>query len=66
MTPQPSTRGGMYSLLEDIDMKAKVSTLARRLEEFEKRNQHEVPAVTEIPMPNKPCFICQSTEHLGE
>ena len=29
MRPQPSTRGGRYSLLEDMDMKAKVSTLAR-------------------------------------
>ena len=38
MRPQPSTRGGMYSLLEDMDMKAKVSTLARRLEELEMRN----------------------------
>ena len=47
-------------------MKAKVSTLTRRLEELEMRNPHEVQAVTEIPMPNKPCFICQSTEHLGE
>ena len=56
----------MYSLLKDIDMKPKASTLARRLEELEMRNQHEVQAVTEIPMPNKPCFICQSTEHLGE
>ena len=35
MRPQPSTRGGMYSLPEDLDMKAKVSTLARRLEELE-------------------------------
>ena len=65
MKPQPSTRGGMYSLPEDMNMKAKVSTLARRLEELEMRNQHEVKAVTEIPMPNKPCFICQSTEYLG-
>ena len=32
--PQPSTRGGMYSLLEDLDMKAKLSTLTRRLEEL--------------------------------
>ena len=47
-------------------MKAKVSTLARRLEELEMRNQHEVQVVTEIPVPNKPCFIFQSTEHLGE
>ena len=30
------------------------------------RNQHEVQAVTEIPVPNKLCFICQSIEHLGE
>ena len=47
-------------------MKAKVSTLARRLEELEMRNQHEVQVVTEIPVLNKPCFIFQSTEHLGE
>ena len=66
MRPQPSKRGGMYSLLEDMDMKAKVSTLARRLEELEMRNQHEVQAVTEIAMPNKPCFIFQSTDHLGK
>ena len=66
MRPQPSTRGGMNSLPEDMDMKAKVSTLARRLEELEMRNQHEVQVVTEIPVPNKPCFIFQSTEHLGE
>ena len=42
MRPQPSIRGGMYSLLEDMDMKAKVSTLTRRLEELEMRNPHEV------------------------
>ena len=66
MRPQSSTRGVMYSLPEDMDMKAKVSTLTRRLEELEKRNPHEVQAVTEIPMPNKPCFICQSTKHIGE
>ena len=38
MRPQPNTRGGMYSLPEDLDMKAKVSTLARRLEELGMRN----------------------------
>ena len=26
MRPQPNTRGGMYSILEDMGMKAKVST----------------------------------------
>ena len=50
MRPQPSIRGGMYSLLEDLDMKAKVSTLARRLEELEGRRLHEVKAVTEVPV----------------
>ena len=66
MRPQSSTMGGMYSLPEDMDMKAKVSTLARRLEELEMRDSHELQVVTEIPMPTKPCFTCQSTEHLGE
>ena len=30
------------------------------------RNHQELQAVAETPFPNKPCFICQSTEHLGE
>ena len=47
-------------------MKAKLSTLARRLEELEMRNQHEVRAVAEAPVPNQPCFIFQSTDHQGE
>ena len=58
MRPQPNIRGGVYSLLEDMGMKAKVSTLTSMLKELEMRNPHEVQAVTEIPMPNKPCFIC--------
>ena len=66
MRPQSSTRGGMYSLMEDMDMKAIVGTLARRLQELEMRKLHEVHAVTEIPVPNKAYFIFQSTEHLGE
>ena len=44
MRPQSSTRGGMYSLPENMDMKGKVSTLARRLEKLEMRNQHEMQA----------------------
>ena len=62
MRPQSSTRGGMYSLPKDMDMKAKVSTLTGRLEELEMKNPHEVQAVTKISMPNKSCF----TKHLGE
>ena len=42
MRPQSSTRGDMYSLLEEMYIKAKVSTLARRLEELEMRKLHEV------------------------
>ena len=56
----------MHSLPEEMDIKAKVSTLARRLEELEMRKLHEVQVVTEIYEPNKLYFISQSTEHLGE
>ena len=66
MRSPSNSRGDMYALLEEMEVKAKLSTLARRLEELEMRNQHRVRAVTETPMPTKPCFICQSTEHLGE
>ena len=66
MRPAANSRGGMYSITKDMDLKAKLSTLARRLEELEMRNHHEVRAVTEASMPSQPCFICQSTEHQGE
>ena len=66
MRPPSSQRGGMYSLLEDMEMKAKLSTLAKRLEELEMRNQHVVRAVVEAPMSIQPCLICQSTENHGE
>ena len=66
MRPPPNQRGGIYSLLEDMETKAKLSTLARRLEEVEMRNQHKVRAVTKASMTNQPCFNCQSTEHQGE
>ena len=42
MRPPANQRGGMYLILEDMEMKAKLSTLARRLEELEIRNQHEI------------------------
>ena len=64
--PAANQGGGMYSLSEDMEMKAKLSTLTRRLEKLEMRNQHEVRAVAEAPVPNQPCFICQSPEHQGE
>ena len=44
-------RGGIYSLSEDVELKAKLSTLTKRMEELEIRNQQEVRAVTELPVP---------------
>ena len=35
-------RGGMYSITVGMEMKAKLSTLTRRLEDLEMRNHHEV------------------------
>ena len=66
MRPPANQRGDMYLLSEDMEMKAKLSTLARRLDELEMKNPHEVRAVTEASMPNQPCFNCQSTEHQEE
>ena len=57
MRPASNSRRGMYSLSEDMEMKAKLSTLARRLEELEMRNQHEVRVVAEAPVHIQPCFI---------
>ncbi|RVW61766.1 Pro-Pol polyprotein [Vitis vinifera] len=45
-------KGGMYMLSEDMDMKAKVATIARRLEELELKKMHEVQAISRLkPMP---------------
>ena len=59
-------RGGIYSLSEVVELKAKLSTLTIRIEELEIRNQQEVRVVTELTVPLKPCFTCQSTSHQGE
>ena len=66
MRPATNSRGGMYSITEDMEMKEKLSTFSRRLEELEMRSHHEVRVMTEASMPNQPCFISQSTEHQGE
>ena len=47
MRPATNLRGGMYSITEDMEMKAKLSTLTRRLENLEMRNHHEVRAMTD-------------------
>ena len=53
-------KGGMYMLSEDMDMKAKVATMARRLEELELKKMHEVQAISETQAHVMPCTICQS------
>ena len=58
MRPADNSRGGIYSIIEDMVMKAKLSTLARRLENLEMRNQHEVRVVAEASVQIQPCFIC--------
>ena len=50
MRPASSSRGGMCSLPKDMELKAKLSTLARRVEEQEGKRLHEVQAVTEVPL----------------
>ncbi|RVW18641.1 hypothetical protein CK203_104275 [Vitis vinifera] len=64
MKSQPNAKGGMYVLNEDIDMKAKVAAMARRLEELEMKKIQEVQAISETPVQAMPCSICQSYEHL--
>ncbi|RVW31950.1 Retrovirus-related Pol polyprotein from transposon 17.6 [Vitis vinifera] len=57
-------KGGMYMLSEDMDMKAKVATMARRLEELELKKMHEVQAISETQGHVMPCTICQSCDHV--
>ena len=64
--PPVNQRGGMYSLGEEVELKAKLSFLAKRMEELEMRNQHQVRAVIEASMSDQPCFNCQSTGHQGK
>ncbi|RVW94415.1 DNA topoisomerase 3-beta [Vitis vinifera] len=69
MKSQPNAfnaKARMYTLNEDIDMKAKVAAMTRRFEELEMKKIHEVQAVVETPVQVKPCPICQSYEHLVE
>ena len=64
--PPVNQRGGIYSLSEDMELKAKISTLVRRVDELEGRRLHEVQVVTEVPPHAKPCFNFQSTGHPKE
>ena len=66
MRPSVHQKGGVYTLSEDTEMKAKLTTLTRRLEELEMRNQHEVQAVNELFASHPACFNCQPNSHPGE
>ena len=56
----------MYTLNENIDMKAKFAAMARRLEELEVKKIREVQAISETPVQAMSCSIFQSFEHLVE
>ena len=67
MKSQPSAsnaKAGMYTLNEDIDMKANIATMERRLEELEMWEIQKVHAIFEKPVQAMSCFICQYFEHL--
>ena len=66
MRPSTHQRGGIYPLSEDTEMKEKHTTLTRRLVELERRNNHEVQAVIELPTSHPACFNCQLSSHLRE
>ena len=66
MRPSANPRGGMYALSEDMEMKARISTLARKVEELQGKRLHEVQAVTEHPAQVNPCTNFQSTAHTEE
>ena len=56
----------MYALSEDTEMKEKLTTLTRRLDELEMKNQHEMQTVNELSASQPSCFNCQSNSHPGE
>ena len=66
MRPSTHQRGGIYALSEGMEIKAKLTTLTRRLEELEMRNQHEMQAVNELSASQPACFNCQPNSHPGE
>ena len=57
---------GMYALSEDTEMKAKLTILARRLDEMEMKNQHEMQSVNELSASQPSCYNFQSNSHFGE
>ena len=66
MTPSANPRGGIFTLSEDLEMKAKISTLTRKVEELEGKRLHEVHAVTENTAQANPFTSFQPTGNLEE
>ena len=66
MRPSTHQSGVIYALSEDTEMKEKLTTLTRRFDELEMRNQHEVQAVNELSASQPTCFNCQSSIHPKE
>ena len=64
ITSQPNAKGEAYILNDDIDMKAKIAAMARRLEELEMKKMQEMQAISQTPLQPMPCSICLSYEHL--
>ena len=64
MKSQPNAKGEIYILNDGIDMKAKIATMARRLEELKMKKMQEVQATSQTPLLPMPCSICRSYEHL--
>ncbi|RVW98332.1 hypothetical protein CK203_034245 [Vitis vinifera] len=66
MTSQPNAKAEMYILKEEIDMKAKIAAMARRLEELEMKKMQEMQAISQTPLQAMPWAIYLSYEHLVE
>ena len=61
--PPVNQRGGVYALNDEMEMKARLSTLARKVEELEGKQLHEVQAVTDNTAQPNPCTNFQSPAH---
>ena len=61
MRPSAHPRGGIYALSEDVKMKAKISALARKVEELEGKRLHEVQVVIENTAQANPSINFQPT-----
>ena len=61
--PPVNQRGGIYALNDEMEMKARLSTVARKVEELEGKQLHEVQAVTDNTAQPNPCTNFQSPAH---